>query len=295
MIKNRRELEAAASQWMGFAMNDLRNQLISFIEEHGTNEEELADALTVPVEEIDTILNGDGEIALSTFAKLLIGTDNVIEIKPAALMKQQGFRPPRGRMQMPPMGENRFQRRPMGENRFQRRPNDNPTQMPPMDEEFPIPPMGEGFPMPPMGEDVENRFGGMPGMKKKMKNMPNRLPNGRFAPKNKPQCGTMQRVRLDDIDLDELGRNELCNIIRQNHWDSEINLQEVKRGELIDFLTYKMTQPELHQRPQRREVPITEVERNTNNEMTENERIGRMLAEEVARNPHLKEMVKKYL
>ena len=53
MIKNRRELENLAAQWMGHAMNDLREQLISFIEQNGTNEVELANALTVPVEEIE--------------------------------------------------------------------------------------------------------------------------------------------------------------------------------------------------------------------------------------------------
>lgn len=280
MIKNRRELENLATQWMGHAMNDLREQLISFIEQNGTNEVELANALTVPVEEIESILNGGGDIALSTFAKLLIGTEHVIEIKPLAVMKEQfGGRmpqiPPRGRMpQMPPMGEGRIPRRPMG--------------MPQM------PPMGEDFPMPPMDGEMPPRFGGMPGvgMPKVKKNTQNRLPNGRFAPKNAPQRSGMKRVRLEDLELDELGRNELCDIITQNHWDSEIDLNTTRRGDLIDFLSYKMTQ---------HEMPRMEANRHTVNveapqvQETEKDKIARLLAEEVERNPHLKELVKKYL
>ena len=272
MIRNRRELESVAAQWTARAKNDLRNQMIAFIEQNGTNEGELADALAISVDEIDQILNGNGEISLSTFAKILIATDNVIEIKPAEFMKQHGFQPQRGRMPMPPMGEGRMARRPMG----------GGFPMPTPQDGYPLPPMGEGFPMPPMGEEMPPRFGGMPGvrMPKAKKNTPNRLPNGRFAPKNAQQT-QVQRVRLDEIDFDELGRNELCNIIAQNHWDSEIDLNQAKRGELIEFLNYKMTQPQA-------QVP-TEMEDD------ENTRIGRMLAEEVARNPHLKEMVKKYL
>jgi hypothetical protein len=148
---------------------------------------------------------------------------------------------------------------------------------------MPFPPMGEGMeemPFPPMGENMPQRFGGMPGMKKKMaKNQPNRLPNGRFAPKNAP-TKNVQRVRLEELELDEMGSNELRTIINQNNWANEINLAEAKRGEMIDFLQWKMSLPE---------AQMEDVHE------TENERMGRMLAEEVARNPHLKEMVKKYL
>ena len=253
MIKNRRELEAATRQWMGRAKEDLRNQMIAFIEANGTNEHELSEALGISLDEIDRILNG-GEISLSTFAKLLIATDNVIEIKPVEVMKQQfGGRMPQSRMQMPHMGGR-----------------------------MPFPPMGDGYPMPPMGEEIPqvHRFGGMPGMGQRVKkNQPNRLPNGRFAPKNQPQ---VQRVRLDEMDLDELGKNELIDIIRQNHWETEIDLN-ARRGELIEFLNYKIHTPE------------PEAMTNAQHEETENERIGRMLFEEVKRNPHLKEMVKKYL
>lgn len=249
MIRSKQELEAVAREWTNRAKHDLRNQMISFIEENGTNEGELADALAISVDEIDQILNGNGEISLSTFAKILIATDNVIEIKPAAMMPQRGHMP---------MGEGRMPRRPMG-------------RMPMMSE--------DGYPMPPMGE-MPNRFGGMPGMGKKVKRPT--APCGGVAPQRPMQQPQMQRVRLEELELDELGRNELTDIVRQNHWDSEIDVNSARRSELIDFLNCKIQTP-----------PTTETAEHR--EENENERIGRMLADEVARNPHLKEMVKKYL
>lgn len=262
MIRNRRELEAITAQWVNRAKNDLRNQMIEFIEANGTNEVELADALAISLDEIDQILNGNGEISLSTFAKILVATDNVIEIKPAAMMPQRG-RMPQGGYPMPPMGEEMPPRGRMPQGRR------------------PMPQMGE-MPFPPMGEEMPPRFGGMPGMNKKINKIKQeRLPNGRFAPKNAPKAG-MQRVRLDELELDELGKNELLDIIRQNHWDSEIDLSQARRGEMIDFLQYKMSQPVAQPMPQEAQE-------------SENEKIARMLAEEVARNPHLKDMVKKYL
>ena len=283
MIRSKRELEAVAAQWTARAKEDLRNQMIAFIEANGTNEAELADALSISLNEIDQILNGNGEISLSTFAKLLIATDNVIEIKPAAVMRQQfgGRMPhtPQGGYPIPPMGREMPQgRTPQGRRPMPQR-GDMP--FPPMGEGMPMPPM-EGFPFPPMGEEMPQapRFGGMPGMNKRMKkaSQPNRLPNGRFAPKNQSQ---VQRVRLDELELDELGKNELLDIIRQNHWDSEIHA-EAKRGELIEFLNWKIENQDASE--------MNEAPQND-----ENAKIARMLAEEVARNPHLKEMVKKYL
>lgn len=279
MIRNRRELEAITAQWVNRAKNDLRNQMIEFIEANGTNEVELADALAISLDEIDQILNGNGEISLSTFAKILVATDNVIEIKPAAMMPQRG-RMPQGGYPMPPMGEEMPQRGRMPQGR---RPMPSMGEMPfpPMGEGMQMPPMG-GMPFPPMDEEMPPRFGGMPGMNKKINKIKQeRLPNGRFAPKNAPKAG-LQRVRLDELELDELGKNELLDIIRQNHWDSEIDLSQARRGEMIDFLQYKMSQPVAQPMPQEAQE-------------SENEKIARMLAEEVARNPHLKDMVKKYL
>ena len=278
MIRNRRELEAITAQWVNRAKNDLRNQMIEFIEANGTNEVELADALAISLDEIDQILNGNGEISLSTFAKILVATDNVIEIKPAAMMPQRG-RMPQGGYPMPPMGEEMTQRGRMPQGR-RPMPQMGDMPFPPMGEGMQMPPMG-GMPFPPMGEEMPPRFGGMPGMNKKINKIKQeRLPNGRFAPKNAPKAG-LQRVRLDELELDELGKNELLDIIRQNHWDSEIHA-EAKRGELIDFLNWKI---ENQDASEMNEAPQDD----------ENAKIARMLAEEVARNPHLKEMVKKYL
>lgn len=249
MIKSRRELENLANQWMKHAMTDLRRQLVNFIEQNGTDDAELAYALTVPTEEIQNILNGSGSVELSTFAKVLIGTDNAVIIKPLTQIKQKGLTPPCGRMEThtTPFGNT----------------NEQET------------------------EEVINKV-------RKPKSMPNRLPNGRFAPKNHVSS-CVKRVRLEDLDLDELGREELCDIIVQNHWNSEINLDTSRRSELIDYLQLKMNENEINQHTNNRDTIEQEHTQESEIEMTEKERIAKMLAEEVERNPHLFEAVKKYL
>ena len=91
MIKNRTELLSMAADWVRMAKDDLRTQILGFIEEVGTSAEEIAHALGISMGELEQIISGNGEITLSTFAKILIATDNVIEIKPLAATQFGGY------------------------------------------------------------------------------------------------------------------------------------------------------------------------------------------------------------
>lgn len=82
MIQNREQLLSMASMWVNEAKNDIRNQAIAFMNTMNVSEEELAHVLGISRGELEQILRGNGEISLSTFAKILIATDNMIEIKP---------------------------------------------------------------------------------------------------------------------------------------------------------------------------------------------------------------------
>jgi transcriptional regulator with XRE-family HTH domain len=82
MIQNREQLLSMASMWVNEAKNDIRNQAIAFMNTMNVREEELAHVLGISRGELEQILRGNGEISLSTFAKILIATDNMIEIKP---------------------------------------------------------------------------------------------------------------------------------------------------------------------------------------------------------------------
>ena len=140
MVRNKRELLAAASEWVNHAKDDIRHSLTQFMDRVGADENRMADILGTSVAEIHSILNGTGDVTLSTFAKLLIATDNAIEIKPvAAVMGDM----PRGGFPSPEQMQEEVARR-GGSTCVGEMP------MPPM------PPMGGRHPMPPMPQ-------GMPG------------------------------------------------------------------------------------------------------------------------------------
>ena len=92
---NKRDLLVAANEWVNRAKNDIRQTLVSFMDNVGADQNRIADALGLSVGEVEQILNGNGDVSLSTFAKLLIATDNVLEIKPlsAVAERQNGFVP----------------------------------------------------------------------------------------------------------------------------------------------------------------------------------------------------------
>ena len=79
---NRQILLSASSEWVRQAKNDIRNRMMQFMQEVNTSRSELAYALAISEAELAQILDGNGEITLTTFAKLLIATGNVLEIKP---------------------------------------------------------------------------------------------------------------------------------------------------------------------------------------------------------------------
>lgn len=270
MIRNKRELLAIASQWMSQAANDLRTKTIEFIETSGVSEAELSDILGITMNEVEQILNGSGDIKLSTFAKILIATDNAIEIKPVG-------NTPLSRQKQPRNSRGQFMPR-------------NPRQMPKMREGMPMPPMMDGYPMPPMREGespmidgmpmppfgegmpmppMHNRFGGMPGMERRMR----RAKQEQQMPKPQEE---------QELQLDSLSRKELVSIVRENGWDGEVDLEDMGRGEIIDFLTDKsMAQEQVEQQPQTR--------------CTEESKIAKMIEEELQRNPQLREVVEKYI
>lgn len=84
MITSREQLVRCANEWLGVARNDLQRKMTEFIENVGASNEEIAHILAISNAELQNILNGNVNISLDTFAKLLIATGNAIEIKPIA-------------------------------------------------------------------------------------------------------------------------------------------------------------------------------------------------------------------
>ena len=82
MPKTRNELLRTSAEWTERAKNDIRAQIEKFIEQVETTEDELAYALGISEDEMANILHGDGDISLSTFAKILIASEHALAIQP---------------------------------------------------------------------------------------------------------------------------------------------------------------------------------------------------------------------
>ena len=272
MIRNEREFTATVTEWISRAKADLQQQLVDFMDVMQSDVNELAAALHVDPAEIEAIVSGEADtITLDTFAKILVGSNHILEIKPLDATPFGGFGDvPHGHMpQMrPPMG-GRMTPPPMGG-------------MPPMGGRMTPPPMGG---MPPMGNPSE-RFCGMPGLKRKGQQRPPM--GGRMTP---PPMGGMPPMHEEHevSPMDRMSRKDIIDTIRANQWDSEIDMTTATRAELIDFLSQKnfMTDEVTPQTPRTTEA--------TTPKTTDASRIAELLTAELERNPQLKEVIGKYL
>ena len=71
-----------ASDWVELAVNDVRQNLNSLLEEHDATVEELAQVVGLPAEEIDNIINGNGSnITLLTFGTLMIAFGKLLKVE----------------------------------------------------------------------------------------------------------------------------------------------------------------------------------------------------------------------
>jgi predicted XRE-type DNA-binding protein len=89
MVKNRTELLEMANHFVKAAKDDIKSKINEIIDEFETNEDEIAYALGVEKSEIDKVMRGDGDILISTLAKVLISTDHVVEIKPLSAVPEE--------------------------------------------------------------------------------------------------------------------------------------------------------------------------------------------------------------
>lgn len=286
MVKNRAELVSMSKEWTKRAMKDLRGQIIGFMENVGTDSEELAYALGITVDELNAIVSGCGEISLSTFAKILIATDNVIEIKPIGAtpfggmeempnpsmlpMEMRSGRVSHGRKHVMPQMTKSQPRDSKG--RFVKAKQSG-TQIPSYDEfmrmikdgEIPeptnrmrkMPRMANGMPIP-MPMDAP-RFGGMPGVKK--------MNPGTATP---------------------VPRRELVSTIVDNGWDDEIDIMNSTSAELMEFLMSMGLTPSHFERMK------NEAEQNNPINESKKERVMQMLSDELDKNPHLLEQIRRF-
>ena len=274
---NREQLQKLASEWTRMAKNDIRNKVISFMREVDASERELAYVLAISDGELKQILEGNGEITLSTFAKLLIATGNALEIKP---------------IEDTPISD--YENIPT-EEEFERplpRPNVFARQKPqPMQPQFGRPNFSR--PIPPMHEEDGNDF--IPPMPEELRrameeryDRPVHRPEqprdeyGRFAPKH-PQMHKEEAARREVSPFESKSTDELVKIIRERLWDSEINLNRASKEELVAFLDEKNKRMTEYKRMKALEEDpkVNEFKSKMKNTLHNN--------------PHLREWAKKFL
>ena len=274
---NREQLQKLASEWTRMAKNDIRNKVISFMREVDASERELAYVLAISDGELKQILEGNGEITLSTFAKLLIATGNALEIKP---------------IEDTPIGD--YENIPTEEEFEHPLPRPNVFARPkpqPMRPQFgrpsfsrPIPPMheedGNDF-IPPMPEELRRAMEERYGRPVHRPEQP-RDEYGRFAPKH-PQMHKEEAPRREVSPFESKSTDELVKIIRERLWDSEINLNRASKAELVAFLDEKNKRMTEYKRMKALEEDpkVNEFKSKMKNTLHNN--------------PHLREWAKKFL
>ena len=274
---NREQLQKLASEWTRMAKNDIRNKVISFMREVDASERELAYVLAISDGELKQILEGNGEITLSTFAKLLIATGNALEIKPIEDTPISDYE------NIPT--EEEFERPLPRPNVFARQ---KPQRMQP---QFGRPSFSR--PIPPMHEEDVNDF--IPPMSEELRgameeryDRPVHRPEqprdeyGRFAPKH-PQMHKEEAPRREVSPFESKSTDELVKIIRERLWDSEINLNRASKEELVAFLDEKNKRMTEYKRMKALEEDpkVNEFKSKMKNTLHNN--------------PHLREWAKKFL
>lgn len=224
MVKNREELIKVAQSNANQMKGHLRKAVGDFLNAQGVSPEELAYVLGITNNEMHQILDGDGNVSVDVLSKLLVATDMAVEVKPirntplkrygAGMPRSGGFPGPggipvdeNGRILPPPPG---FDPRFMGA----------PAQFKPREERV-ADEKREEIPMETTG--------------------PIRDSHGRFVKRStaRKPATNVQRPTVNANPYANIADNELVNIIRQNIWDGEIDVNHATHDELAEFVANK--------------------------------------------------------
>lgn len=288
MVKNRNELLQVAAQNANQLKTHLRHSISSFMETQQVSVEELAFVLGITEDELMQIIEGDGNVTVDVLSKLLVATDNVVEVKPIGASPMRSYGPG-----MPPSGG-------------------FPNPFPPVDRfGRPVPPpphmMGGNPFTPPVGG---RRTEQQPQAQTKQ----GRDSRGRFTSKvapaaqprqprqsatHRPMQQRQQPAGQEVNPYATLSRDALVNIISQNLWDGEIDVQNATQGELIEFV-YGKEQLLRQRTEQRQEVTQEQVQQSTettNGGNAIDKFLGMLqnMAEEARNNPQLAETLARFM
>lgn len=223
MVKNREELLQVAQSNANQMKNHLRKAVNDFLNAQRVSPDELAYVLGITGDEMNQILNGNGNITIDALSKLLVATDMAVEVKPIRNTPLGGYGPkmPRSGGYPGPGG-------------------------------IPVDENGRPLPPPPgWNPGMMPGFGGRPRQREERAadqmrevpmetNGPIRDARGRFVKKAAPvrrKTATQQPAEANPYA--NLSDAQLANIIRQNIWDGEIDIDNASHEQLVAFVANK--------------------------------------------------------
>jgi len=285
MVKNREELLQVAGDNAKQLKGHLRKAVRAFLDAQKVTEGELAYVLGITTDEMTKILRGNGNITVDTLSKLLVATDMAVEIKPVRntplgaygrqMPRSGGFPAPHG-MRV------------------------NKDGIPCDENGRPLPPPPPGF-MPHFG-DFGPEADEEPQEEVPMETTgPMRDSHGRFVKKvNRTAARQSQRTatRAEENPYSNISRGDLVNIVRQNIWDGEIDVDNASQEELAAFVANKerIMRQRAEQAEERKAEPKKPTAKGGMGEATNAflQMLANM-AEEAKNNPQLAETIARFM
>lgn len=259
---NRETLQRLSSDFVTMAKDDIRNRVSEMVRR--SNKTIVKRNLCLSDGELAQILEGSGDIALSTFAKVLIGNDLVLRVEHVSATPFGSFE----NLVAPPMGGfggRPMPHMPMTENRYgvyDEEDFDNEEDFDEYDEDF-----EEGFDDDDMDDEMEE-------VEVKPWERQPREANGRFARR------TPNPTQTPKSPFREMPREKLEEVICSHLWDSEIDVERSTTENLVKFLEEKDIRMKTYKEKQR----IKELEEDPNVVA-----FKKRVSETVKKNPHLKD------
>jgi len=220
---NKNILKKLASDWVVMAQEDIKGKIMSLLRETSATVSDLAECLDVQEVELHRIISNRGvaDLSLNTFAKLLIASGNVLEIRPVTEI------PPccHGMQQM-----NDIPQAPQSDEPHRRNMGGMRTDVPPMRSQHGI------------DDIIDEEFEAMFGRRRQETPHPReqmRAPVERERREENPTPQPQQERRQPENPFEAKSRAELVDIVRQHLWDTEIDCANAHKNELVAFLSEK--------------------------------------------------------
>ena len=217
---NSRKVNQAAAQWSAMAMADFGQRLRALLRKEGISVHEFGIKYGIPAPQLAFMLKADPasvdleEPSLSTIVKVVVMSGLAIEIKPVS-------ETPIGSYDL--SDEETFE--PRFPNNFRHRP---------------APGRPAAAPQRPSAPKTERSQSGWMDFEDSDEEEPDF--EGMIPPEEPEEPGdfTFEEPKADDAPrFGDMSRNELVDIIEKHLWDSEIDVEEASRSELVKFLEQK--------------------------------------------------------